>query len=474
MRANTLLRFLADRRGNIAMMFSLSMPVFVLAGGLAIDYSRAATTRTRLYAAADAASLAAVTPAMMNQSNSTAQAAALAAFDAAVARIGDLATTPTVTVTVVTDATSSGKRDVTINYSGVSNNMFGGLIGWPTTSISGHIDATASVPPNIDFYVLLDNSPSMALPQTQTGINQMIALTPSQDGGNGCALACHMASTGNSDTAGNPYWNPSNTTANCAKQSNGTYPAGCVQMDNYQLARANNIPLRIDNLTAGMTALLGDADGYRATLSAAGGVAPDTTIGFTNIMQKTVDTYTSGWSTAQSALNIMEMWSNGSMCGVSGSNPCGAGIGGNDVQTNWDNALSNANTQMTTPGNGTNVAGDKPKAVLFIVTDGVEDELSGSSRLIQAVNTNGAHNYCTDIKTRGIAIAILYTTYLPLTTNAFYNSNVAPFQANIATQLKACATTGLFHQAQVGEDLGQALGGLFSAYSKQAMLVSAF
>ena len=29
---------------------------------------------------------------------------------------------------------------------------------------------------------------------------------------------------------------------------------------------------------------------------------------------------------------------------------------------------------MPTPGNGTNVAGDKPQEVLFFVTDGVEDE----------------------------------------------------------------------------------------------------
>ena len=33
---------------------------------------------------------------------------------------------------------------------------------------------------------------------------------------------------------------------------------------------------------------------------------------------------------------------------------------------------------MPNPGNGTNQTGDKPQEVLFIVTDGVEDENNGS------------------------------------------------------------------------------------------------
>ena len=34
---------------------------------------------------------------------------------------------------------------------------------------------------------------------------------------------------------------------------------------------------------------------------------------------------------------------------------------------------------MPNPGKGTNVAGDTPQEVLFIVTDGVEDELNAST-----------------------------------------------------------------------------------------------
>ena len=49
---------LADRRGNVAMIFALSlMPITLLAGG-AVDLNQAMTARTRLSQALDAAALA--------------------------------------------------------------------------------------------------------------------------------------------------------------------------------------------------------------------------------------------------------------------------------------------------------------------------------------------------------------------------------------------------------------------------------
>ena len=36
-------------------------------------------------------------------------------------------------------------------------------------------------------------------------------------------------------------------------------------------------------------------------------------------------------------------------------------------------------------------------------------------------------SWCDDIKKNGVKIAVLYTTYLPLPTNAWYNSWIAPF-----------------------------------------------
>src|SRR5271169_363243 len=49
------------------MMYALVAPVLVFGGGAAIDYGRAAQIHTKLNAGADAAALAALTPAMLQQ-----------------------------------------------------------------------------------------------------------------------------------------------------------------------------------------------------------------------------------------------------------------------------------------------------------------------------------------------------------------------------------------------------------------------
>jgi len=84
--------------------------------------------------------------------------------------------------------------------------IFAGVLGISSIQIGGTAVASAQTPPNIDFYLLLDNSPSMSLPATQAGIIKMQSLTMAQESG-GCAFACHQASTGNGDTIGNPCAN---------------------------------------------------------------------------------------------------------------------------------------------------------------------------------------------------------------------------------------------------------------------------
>src|ERR1700685_460260 len=53
-------RFRRDRRGNVAVIFTLALLPILSAIGCAIDYSRAAQLRSKLLAAADAASVGSV------------------------------------------------------------------------------------------------------------------------------------------------------------------------------------------------------------------------------------------------------------------------------------------------------------------------------------------------------------------------------------------------------------------------------
>ena len=70
---------------------------------------------------------------------------------------------------------------------------------------------------------------------------------------------------------------------------------------------------------------------------------------------------------------------------------------------------------------------------------------------------------CELAKQYGFRIAVLYTAYLPLTTNGFYNGNVAPFQSEIAPNLQACASPGLFYQVSTDGDISAALAQLLEA-----------
>ena len=71
-----------DRKANVAIIFALALVPLVFLVGVGVDYTVAADRQAQLNAFADAAVLAAVTPTMMAQSDSTAQAAAQNTFNA--------------------------------------------------------------------------------------------------------------------------------------------------------------------------------------------------------------------------------------------------------------------------------------------------------------------------------------------------------------------------------------------------------
>ncbi len=489
-------RLLRSRGGNISMMYALVAPALVFGGGAAIDYGRAAQIHTKLNAAADAAALAALTPAMLQQSATVAQAAANSMFMGLADGVSGLTANATqVTVTVATGATPL-VRNVQVSYSTSVNTIFAQVLGVSQLPVQGSSQASAQMPPNIDFYVLLDNSPSMALPATQAGITQMQNLTLKQATG-GCAFACHQASTNNGDTAGNPCADGTAPTLNSSMQT--ASPASSAvycnvnkhgaQIDDYQLARNNSITLRLDKLNSGVSTLLQTASStaqssqfstppkYRFSI-----YSMDTlwSIGLNQLMALTTN-YTANWTTDSANFGVMEMYSNNNDCANAACSSSTTAPGG-DVATSYDDSLGklSQSSYVPNPGNGSNQAGDTPQEVLFIVTDGVEDEESGGSRLQQAINDLGnapggnsnSTNWCTTIKNRGIKIAILYTDYLAVPANSWYESWVAPVQSDIGPALEACATPGLFYDAAIGSDLGQALAALFTAVTQSGHLTN--
>ncbi len=70
-----------------------------------------------------------------------------------------------------------------------------------------------------------------------------------------------------------------------------------------------------------------------------------------------------------------------------------------------------------------------------------------------------------------IKIAILYTHYLPVPANTWYETYIPPIQSDIGPALQACASPGLFYDAgRLGPR--QALAALFHAVTQSGHLTN--
>jgi Flp pilus assembly protein TadG len=127
-------------------MYALIAPVLVLGAGAAIGYGRAAQIHTKLNAAADAAALAALTPAMLQQSATVAQAAASAMFTGLADGVSGLAKNATkVTVTITTGANPL-IRDVEVSYTTSVNTIFAQVLGMAQLSVQGAVPSAQGLP----------------------------------------------------------------------------------------------------------------------------------------------------------------------------------------------------------------------------------------------------------------------------------------------------------------------------------------
>ena len=416
------------------MIFGLSLIPIIFLTGMALDFTSAAQKRTRLNAAADAAALAAVTPAMMLQSNSAALAAATNMFSATAANIG----AATVNPPTITMTNAGLVRTVTVAYTATSTNMFPNVFSFVTGAqhttwpMSGSATATSYSAPNINFYLMLDNSPSMDIAATSAGITTMVNNTSAQGG---CALACHETNPTAADVQGNPGGE-----------------------DNYTLAQNLGVVTRIELMAQATSALMTTAADteaandatYRMAIYTFNGTGISTIYAPSGAPSSNL----SAAGTAASGINVLEVYSNNYLTKTNENN---------DTDTNFETAMTGVNTLMPAPGNGS--ASSTPQEVLFIVSDGVDDEVNSSScsepldgtRCQQPFNTS----MCTTVKGRGIMIAVLYTEYLPLPTNSWYNTWISPFQSTLATNMQNCASPGLYFEITTDGDITAAMQTLF-------------
>ncbi|WP_440636595.1 TadE/TadG family type IV pilus assembly protein [Bradyrhizobium sp. PUT101] len=429
-------RFVHDRRGNIAVIFALACVPLITAVGCAVDYSRATQTRAKLQAAADAASVGSIakaSPAFKAAGNMTSDGPisvgvtdAENIFNANRANLTGY-TLNSITSTVV--KTGSAVTS-TIAFSASINTMFLGLIGKTALTLSGTSKATASMPLYIDFYLLLDNSPSMGVGATPTDVQTMVNNTSDK-----CAFACHDLKDKN---------------------------------NYYDLAKKLGVTTRIDVLRSATQSLMDTASAtetysnqFRMAIYDFGGSA--STLGLRSLFS-----LSASLSSAKTAAGKIDLMS------VNGQNE------NNDQDTPFTAAFPAMNAQISSPGPGTS---SSPLKYLFFVSDGVADEnntaclkpRSGSTRCQSPLNPA----LCKTMKDRGVRIAVLYTTYLALPTNSWYMNWINPFNAGpygpspnseIAKNMQSCASSGLYFEVSPTQGISDAMNALFKKAVADARL----
>jgi len=418
----------------------------VFAAGMGVDYTRAAKLRTKMNALADAAALSAVTTTMMNQDDATAKQTATNMFNTQAALLPGAIYDPTMLVVTITHPNGPGSRTVTISYSALSQNSFGGILGSPTIAIGGSSTANNMVAPNIDFYMLLDTSPSMLLPATSAGLATMVTKA------NGCAFACHQT---------NLTYSSSNKELVCDSSNKN-----CI--DYYTVAVNNGITLRTDLLheaVQNLTTLASSMSSSNKAKYRMGLFSFDKTfqqIWPSIVSLPNVDSNLSNVSNNVVNAKVLTYYMNN---WVTNTNNDG------DKGTAFSVAFTGILGAMPLKaGGGTNYNGDTPQAVMFLITDGMWDETRPGGKPEGPIATA----QCDAIKARGIRIAVLYTQYLPASaSDSWSKTNVLPYLSptdQLAPVLQQCASPGLYNQVTTDSDISAALAQLFQAAVATARL----
>jgi hypothetical protein len=307
---------------------------------------------------------------------------------------------------------------------------FLGILGKSSMTMGGSSASTSNMPKYVDFYLLLDNSPSMGVGATPADVATMVNNTSDQ-----CAFACHDVSNSN---------------------------------NYYNLARSLGVTTRIDVLRTATQQLMDTAASTETYSNQFRMAIYDFGLSADTAALATVFPLSSNLSSAKTAAGTIDLMT------VNGQND------NNDQDTNFDSIFPQINTAISAPGTG--VAGS-PLKYLFFVSDGVADESnasclypkSGSVRCQEPINVA----LCTTIKNRGIKIVVLYTIYDQLPTNSWYMTWINPFNQGpwgpspnsvIAQNMQSCASPGFYFEVSPTQGISTALTALFNKMVADAHL----
>ena len=516
--------FRSNKRGNVAIICAVTAVPLISAVGCVVDYSMASLVRTKLQAAADAATLAtmsinspAVATAKKMSGNGTISGGSTNAINYFNA---NLSTAPadnayTGLSSSATVSKSGQILSAQVTFSANVPTFFMGILGYKTLAVSGKSSASYTLPTYIDFYLMLDVSGSMSFPSTPAEQSRLMAVNPDNLGEypNGCQFACHFTSQGGcaqSDqgsipAVGHSYSgyvpNPSpggycqGYTISRLGTTPTSFSSGTTNSTNGSSVNWTNTPVTSCS-TAGTTSciqLRADAVGYAVTALLSQANQTETTDGISSQFQVALFPFIQNLCTASAnSSNSCAVGMTSSLTGTTITNFATnlASLLDNGVNTtlgsggtHFENALSSMNNFITSVGTGSNSSNALP--YVFIITDGSQDYQTQSggnwssqnwtanttvpyqnSATIIPPNSEQSSNYCQTMQNRGITVAILYIPYGTIVDpNSSFASNEDGYAnnniANIPTALQNCASPNFFYTASTPADINSALVTMF-------------
>ena len=223
--------FRRDQRGNVAIIFAIAAIPLISAIGCAVDYSSATRMKAKLQAAADAASIAALSQkspgfiaasAMAGNGRVTiGETDANNVFDGNMHGINGYTL-----VERKSTVTKNGiKLAASVEFTADVPVTFLKVINYQKLTVKGSSGSAATLPPYLDFYLTLDVSGSMGLPSTAAEQERLGRINPDNwvqyrnSTGISCTLACHFEPK-NSACKDPPVTPPAAPAANPAVTSN--------------------------------------------------------------------------------------------------------------------------------------------------------------------------------------------------------------------------------------------------------------
>jgi Flp pilus assembly protein TadG len=517
-------RFRRDSRGNIAVIFGIAIIPIMSAIGCAVDYSLATRVKAKLQSAVDAAAVASISKnspgynaaSQMagNGEVSAAETDALNVFtgDVNVSGVGGKLSSNVVTKTGI-------QLTANLTFTAIIPTVFLQVIGYPALTVSGSSSASASLPPYLDFYLMLDVSGSMGLPSTTAEAQRMQWVSPDNyiQYPTGCTLACHFAPQNSACI------DPGNSNATQGYPTNGYclgYAISRVSQSGYQNLLQAQSPLGTypyKNLNQNFPSTLGKSQQLSSTMVSGlpnslytklPPVSSCPTDGTDACIQLRADAVGSALTQLFKTANQDELVSNqfriglypfiqklytyfpltSSINGSSGTpgtiNNAAANLASLlDTNTNsslgsggthLDTAFQTMNTTITSVGDGSSAVNTQP--FVFLVTDGAQDNQikgvpnggwSGSNHAT-VMPVDGSKNPidCKKLTDRGIIVSVLYIPYQQISpVNASFAGDEDDFANNnipfIEPNLKACASPGFYFSAATPQGISDALQAMF-------------